>query len=623
MIFFHLFMAVGVAAAVAALDVLGAIADASDDDGGCEADGGNAALDVLVAVGHDGDGDLEVARSNQTLVARRVRSALRRRTVAAAAAEPADEDSRFTPDFSTYAIDRPLSLDETKSITFWSRLNKTQRALEAELGRDHRVIQHARNTTLWRYMHHRQRCLEAAGFGSGDGRPAGPVLAASIKLKWDETEQVAQTQPDVGEALQQEMSSLHLEELPKSSRKVKVMTTTHSIWCPTLSSAPLPWFAPPLQLQRSTAENMWSGLEQWAPCGPWSLGRARQRSKVDGSRGLPPSDRIEWLWFICVADEATGNLRLFAQMAQACRRLRKRVLTHFGPCFIHVLHRCILPVLHFGNVLTELFRAAHVCHVNTYWGVMVRRVYRWALLKIVPVHFDLIPNAHHRAVATDLINLAYCSGLPEDMISSRAKGLRDELLDTAIGDWTVTTSFRVACRHPNCAGGEECKVRCATRLTHLLLQTLFSRKIQIPSESRWYKLAPMARQTLFGVGFHGAFTHLAPANWKSPAAAGGAAAGGAAAGVAAGGDGAARDAAAALDREMDWHAIHAFRVRKAHEYFSRSDTASALILVLKAFCLYSLFLDLSRLITSLNKCSKARTRHAAIGEIPVSNPKQL
>ena len=118
----------------------------------------------------------------------------------------------------------------------------------------------------------------------------------------------------------------------------------------------------------------------------------------------------------------------------------------------------------------------------------------------------------------------------------------------------------------------------------------------------------MARQTLFGVGFHGAFTHLAPANWNTPAIAGGAAAGGAAAGgaaaggaaaggaaagvaaddgaaagVAAGGDGAARDVAAALDREMDWHAIHAFRVRKSHEYFSRSDNASALILVLKAF----------------------------------------
>ena len=363
-----------------------------------------------------------------------------------------------------------------------------------------------------------------------------------------------------------------------SSRKVKVMTTSHAIWCPTLSSAPLPWFAPPLQVQRTTAEVIWRGLEKSTPCGPWSLGRARQRSGVDGSRGLPPSDRIEWLWFICVADEASSNLRLFAQMAQACRRLRKRVLTHFGPCFIHVLHRCILPVLHFGNVLAELFRAAHVLNVNSYWGVMVRGVYRWALLKVVPAHFDLIPIAHHRAVATDLINLAYCSGLPEDMIPPRTKVFRDELLDTAIGDWTVTTLVKVACRHPNCAGGNACRIRCATHLTHVLLQTLFSRKVQIPAESRWYKLGPMARQTLFGVGFHGAFTHLAPANWNTPAIAGGAAAGGAAAGgaaaggaaagvaaddgaaagVAAGGDGAARDVAAALDREMDWHAIHAF-----------------------------------------------------------------
>ena len=70
-------------------------------------------------------------------------------------------------------------------------------------------------------------------------------------------------------------------------------------------------------------------------------------------------------------------------------------------------------------VLTEFFRAAHLLNVNSYWGVMVRGVYRWALLKVVPAHFDLIPIAHHRAVATDLINLAYCSGLPEDMIRPR------------------------------------------------------------------------------------------------------------------------------------------------------------------------------------------------------------
>ena len=76
----------------------------------------------------------------------------------------------------------------------------------------------------------------------------------------------------------------------------------------------------------------------------------------------------------------------------------------------------------------------------------------------------------------------------------------------------------------------------------------------------------MARQVLFGIGFHGAWASMAPAKVKDKRAQ----------------RATANAAEAAAECDLDWHVIHAQNVQKSHEYFFRSDTASNLILLLMA-----------------------------------------
>ena len=106
---------------------------------------------------------------------------------------------------------------------------------------------------------------------------------------------------------------------------------------------------------------------------------------------------------------------------------------------------------------------------------------------------------------------------------------------------------------------------------YLVMQMIFATRVVVPAASRWYKCAPIARQTLLGVGCFGLWELTAPVDHRGPAGAGGGAA--------------ANDGDAAAAWGLDWHEVHGWRVRKTREFFARGSTASSLILMLKALYL--------------------------------------
>ena len=130
-----------------------------------------------------------------------------------------------------------------------------------------------------------------------------------------------------------------------------------------------------------------------------------------------------------------------------------------------------MPCLKHNNALSDLIRAAHVLHVNSYWGAFIRSVFEWIVGKITVAHYDLDPSPRDREVASNLLTLAYCPLYPK--VSARVRGLRDELLDLAIGDWTSSSCITYACRFLGCTGGIDCVSRASGHLTHLLMQIMF------------------------------------------------------------------------------------------------------------------------------------------------------
>lgn len=274
---------------------------------------------------------------------------------------------------------------------------------------------------------------------------------------------------------------------------------------------------------------------------------------------------------IFIADEASSNRRLFAQAQRRCAELRPKMLTWLGPCLLHVLHRSIVPCLKHNNSLNDLFRAAHVLIVGAYWSALIRRLHSVLLARMVVTHHQASHNPEHRMVAEGLLDMTLGQGMPEESWSRKNRELKQDMLGCLCGDWTSQTP-RYHCRDPTCNGGDDCQKTAADHVLHLLLHTMFARKVIVPSASRWYKFAPLARQVLLGIGLHGLWAQLAPASWRRPAGH----AGDQAEEAVPGGD------VEYADGELDWHAIHAWRVRKTYDFFHRADTASNLILVLQS-----------------------------------------
>eukprot|EP00969_Alexandrium_andersonii_P158703 7011457-Alexandrium_andersonii.AAC.1 len=107
----------------------------------------------------------------------------------------------------------------------------------------------------------------------------------------------------------------------------------------------------------------------------------------------------------------------------------------FTPCLLHVLHRSVVPIMHSFNIPSELYRAAHILHVGSYWMSLVKSC-RQVVSKAIAVTHNLDVDPVDRAVAQSILRLCLCKGLPDEMLSQRVKRDRDALLDTLTGDWS-------------------------------------------------------------------------------------------------------------------------------------------------------------------------------------------
>lgn len=262
------------------------------------------------------------------------------------------------------------------------------------------------------------------------------------------------------------------------------------------------------------------------------------------------------------ADEASANRRLYAQAEVKAQTMRSNVLLIFSPCLLHILHRSVVPTLKHNNCINELFRAANVLQVASYWTSLIRAVRAWLRKSVVVLHNDSSPQDRDQEVAEHILRLTLCKGLPDDMLSARDLDVKADMLSVFSGDWTSDV-VRYRCRDPDCPGGAACKKKATDKMMRLLLETVFAKKVVIPSLNRWWRFTPVARQVLLGVAIHGVWAHGAPSRTAAagPEQADGAEAGGA---------------------DDTWHAVHKFRVRKTFEFLKRGDAAGSLILILQS-----------------------------------------
>ena len=188
-----------------------------------------------------------------------------------------------------------------------------------------------RVVTKYRYMGHQRR---APNNMLEDGLPSAAIVE-SLRLKWDETEQVVGTGIGILSGPDAAQKS--------TARVVGVWFKTAPQQCPSL------WPAPPRMLERTTAECTWKALASSTPFGPWSQ--------------LPGPELAKFIVLAWCADEASANKRLFAQALRKAQLMRDNVLLVFNPCVLHILHRSVVPIIRHNSRINELFRAAHLLQV--------------------------------------------------------------------------------------------------------------------------------------------------------------------------------------------------------------------------------------------------------------------
>lgn len=342
----------------------------------------------------------------------------------------------------------------------------------------------------------------------------------------------------------------HLGTLRKAGRVVHVLAAVVWIKCGEQDLVPWPFCMPPLMLTNTRAECIFQGLSTLFPAfGPWSMDTVVKQAQS------------RWIWYIMVGDGASSNKRLFAQLEMRLIDRRPGILFHFAPCLVHVVHRCVIPVMQFGNLIGDLFRASHVLSNGLYWQLMTRAVQEVISSGLVVVH-ALEQSPRDRLVARQVLDLTMLESHPQctDKRFRRLRLLRDELLNSFIGDWS-SPQIRYRCQLPGCHGQlPNCRRAAVAHASLLTLRCLFDRRITIPSLNRWWKFLPLGRLLCIGTCFHGILGHATKGkdvveHGRAPA-------------PAAGDDG--------------WRAIHTFRVRKTAEFFQKPSTATLMLLVLQA-----------------------------------------
>ena len=267
----------------------------------------------------------------------------------------------------------------------------------------HALQERVRATTLYRYILQRDALVDQA--------VAAPAQVVSWRFKWDETEQVVQSK------------ALEVPEGPTRSAVLKQHVMTSCAWVKFPGQRLQPVCALPQQLERTTSECLWRAMLASFPHGPWGE--------------VPPQDRVTWLVFVIVGDEASSNKKLFAQAeCHAMERRQGGLVMIWQPCYMHILHRSVVPLL--KGIIGNLFRCAHVLSVGTYWSALFSRVHRNISESLVVTHnFDVI-DPKCQAVTADILHLTVCEGKGDEDLSVRVRELRDELaqaltLDVATG----------------------------------------------------------------------------------------------------------------------------------------------------------------------------------------------
>ena len=335
-----------------------------------------------------------------------------------------------------------------------------------------------------------------------------------------------------------------------------------------------PWEHPPQWLARSTAEALWRYLVIFAAA-------AAVCTRLPAAWAwLPSQAQVPWLLLLFCSDETTSGLRLFVQVQMVIPTLRRQVLSHLMPCWLHRLSRNIVPLLRLGNTINNAYRAAHAMIVASYFATCLRKLGALLLVDLTPLCHPEEDAEQERAAKLHLLHLTVMCGKPRDLATKEQRELHDELLFRFSGPWN---SKRITwrCTLPGCAGGNSCRLRNVALARKLYRQAVWKNVIQIQCLTRWWKLAPLLRQLALGVGLHQILPRSAPervSGRAGPAAAGAAplvAAGVAVPDVAAD----ALVVANAQGEEDAWGALHGWRVQATSTYLFRADTQPNLLLI--------------------------------------------
>ena len=125
--------------------------------------------------------------------------------------------------------------------------------------------------------------------------------------------------------------------------------------------------------------------------------------------------------------------------------------------------------------------------------------------------------------------------------------------------------MKFSCTDPECPGEEICRKRAIEKITELIEEAAYGRKVVHPCLSRWWKLSPCARIILFGVAFFRLWRNAAPIKKKGMPAIEPVQIDG-----------------INIDMGDDWHAMHNWRVGATSDFLTRPTLCSTLILTLQS-----------------------------------------
>lgn len=389
--------------------------------------------------------------------------------------------------------------------------------------------------TLFRYVQHRKLSLDRLVLES-----ASAVLpVVSVRLHWDETEQIV-GQGDPEDAM-----------MPGTARRQHVFVA-QAFFKTNLMDSNAFWGSTPKMVDRTTTECLWRAVAEATPFGPWSQ--------------LPELPSAAWVVFVLIADEASSNKKLFKLALKVSRGMRRKVLVFFQACLLHVLHRSLVPGMRKNNIIGDLFRAAHSLRVASYWVTLFKSCESSLERRLVILHNVDHADVHYQKVARQILELVLnVHALAGDEKKAAAtERIIEDVLATFPGNW-ASDVVTYNCREPGCDGGAECKPRAMRAVMECVSKHAFGKRVTIPAMSRWWKVAPVARQMLLGTALHGLWPQAAPKKAQNAAE-----------------QAAPPNPMGQEDGVDNWQDIHSWRVGKTFDWFKRADTVSSLIVLLQS-----------------------------------------